>query len=228
MPIIKRSAKPEESAPGPAAWVMTFCDCMTLLLCFFVLLMTFSSFDKEALRKIGGFFESRSFSWSLWSHRKVKSSMVAAVDRPTDPARDGSEKPTDWKRKLVKFAKQPLEIIQTDAFRDRKVLYIPWERLFYGKGWVLRPEGRENLRRIASFMKLVPCRVVISETGPAEEGARPDVGLERTWTVMEQFVDGEGLAADRFTISSDKAVPPERFRGKPMIQIELLAWSMYQ
>lgn len=154
--------------------------------------------------------------------------MVAAVDRPTDPTRDGSEKPTDWERKLVKHPRPPSEIIETDAFRDRKVLYIPWERLFYGKGCVLRPEGRENLRRIASFMKLVPCRVVIRETGPAEGGARPDVGLERAWTVMEHFVDGEGLAADRFTISSDQAVPPERFRGKSLIQIELLAWSMYQ
>ena len=50
----KRKQPADEGPPGVAPWLVTFSDCMTLLLCFFVLLTTFSSFDEQALRKLEG------------------------------------------------------------------------------------------------------------------------------------------------------------------------------
>ncbi|MHC4104970.1 MAG: flagellar motor protein MotB, partial [Planctomycetota bacterium] len=37
----------EDEAPGAPEWMVTFSDCMTLLLTFFVLLLSFSSFDDK-------------------------------------------------------------------------------------------------------------------------------------------------------------------------------------
>ena len=42
----------DDGPPGAPKWMVTFSDCMTLLLCFFVLLLTFSSFDDKAFRKL--------------------------------------------------------------------------------------------------------------------------------------------------------------------------------
>ena len=44
-------AKPavEERAPG---WIVTFADLMALLMCFFVLLLSFSSMDAEKYKRI--------------------------------------------------------------------------------------------------------------------------------------------------------------------------------
>ena len=48
----KKKRSEDDGPPAIGEWIVTFSDCMTLLLCFFVLLLTFSSFDEEALKRI--------------------------------------------------------------------------------------------------------------------------------------------------------------------------------
>ncbi len=45
---------PEEVAEGAPAWVVTFGDLMSLLLCFFVLLLSFSEMDRNKYRIVSG------------------------------------------------------------------------------------------------------------------------------------------------------------------------------
>lgn len=45
---------PEEEARGMPAWVMTFADLMSLLMCFFVLLLSFSEIDAQRFKQIAG------------------------------------------------------------------------------------------------------------------------------------------------------------------------------
>lgn len=45
---------PEEEKPGIPAWVVTFADLMSLLLCFFVLLLSFSEIDAQKFKQIAG------------------------------------------------------------------------------------------------------------------------------------------------------------------------------
>ena len=40
--------------PGAPAWVMTFADLMSLLMCFFVLLLSFSEIDRELYKQLAG------------------------------------------------------------------------------------------------------------------------------------------------------------------------------
>lgn len=43
---------PEEDQPGVPAWVVTFADLMSLLMCFFVLLLSFSEIDASKFKQI--------------------------------------------------------------------------------------------------------------------------------------------------------------------------------
>ncbi|MGP4843656.1 flagellar motor protein MotB [Marinobacter sp. 1Y8] len=43
---------PEEDTPGVPAWVVTFADLMSLLMCFFVLLLSFSEIDASKFKQI--------------------------------------------------------------------------------------------------------------------------------------------------------------------------------
>ena len=43
-----------KSKPGVPAWVVTFADLMTLLMCFFVLLLAFSEMDVEKFKQLSG------------------------------------------------------------------------------------------------------------------------------------------------------------------------------
>ncbi|MBB5321015.1 flagellar motor protein MotB [Marinobacter oulmenensis] len=45
---------PEEEKPGIPAWVVTFADLMSLLMCFFVLLLSFSEMDAMKFKQIAG------------------------------------------------------------------------------------------------------------------------------------------------------------------------------
>ncbi len=47
----RKQQEPDE-APGAPEWMVTFSDFMTLLLTFFVLLLSFSSFDDRVFRKL--------------------------------------------------------------------------------------------------------------------------------------------------------------------------------
>jgi len=44
----------EEDKPGIPAWVVTFADLMSLLMCFFVLLLSFSEIDAMKFKQIAG------------------------------------------------------------------------------------------------------------------------------------------------------------------------------
>lgn len=44
----------EESAPGAPAWMATFADLMALLMCFFVLLLSFSEMDVQKYKQVAG------------------------------------------------------------------------------------------------------------------------------------------------------------------------------
>ncbi len=47
-------APPKKAPPGIPAWVMTFADLMSLLMCFFVLLLSFSEMDAQKFKRLAG------------------------------------------------------------------------------------------------------------------------------------------------------------------------------
>jgi chemotaxis protein MotB len=44
----------DEGAPGTPAWMATFADLMSLLMCFFVLLLSFSEMDLQKYKQVAG------------------------------------------------------------------------------------------------------------------------------------------------------------------------------
>jgi chemotaxis protein MotB len=46
--------KPKQADEGAPAWVMTFADLMSLLMCFFVLLLSFSQMDLQKFKQVAG------------------------------------------------------------------------------------------------------------------------------------------------------------------------------
>ena len=52
-----RKKRQEEQSPGSPAWLTTYSDLVTLLLCFFVLLFSFSTVDAEKFRAIMSSFQ---------------------------------------------------------------------------------------------------------------------------------------------------------------------------
>lgn len=106
MTAIARTRRPPEGAP---AWMTTFADMMSLLMCFFVLLMSFAQIDAEKFKQIAG-----SMKMAFGVQRLVEASAAPmgtsiiaqeyAPGRPTPtPVDDVRQQTRDETRQSIEF-----------------------------------------------------------------------------------------------------------------------------
>ena len=114
-----------------------------------------------------------------------------------------------------------------------KVFVVSSKKVFWGKGAAVSFEGRDILTTMASFLKHMPNRVVISENGPEDEKSE-QYGLARAWAVLQFLTEEQGLDKKRFSISGASTLPKNRFENglvnngfERAIEIVLLERSIY-
>jgi flagellar motor protein MotB len=206
------NSPPPEPGPPKDGWIISFSDCMMNLLCFFVLLVSFSSFDPEAQGRIQGAFTALS-NPSLFNRRTDPTdAVVPPQDRPFDPTPEGAEKPTDQAPQPIR-KKHDEFVPNIDAIHDQVTIRVPARRLFWGSGDVLTQQGRTNLRLIASYMKLLPVRAVVQAGAPS--GGPSDLGLRRAWAVVSCLNSQGQIPRDRLCINADPG-------GDAVVEIRLL------
>ncbi|MBN2133381.1 MAG: hypothetical protein JW741_28035 [Sedimentisphaerales bacterium] len=234
-----RTQRTPEREPGTPQWMVTFSDCMNLLLTFFVLLVTFSSFGedpRQRLLSIGAVMRAEFGAPTPQAGGEDKSAVpfsheIWAVEEPLY----GSEKPTDLSFRDGRNGAMN-ENLQANEYRHYKVFTIPSKKVFLGKTAVLSPEGKYLMALMATFLSEMPARVVLSENGPSLERNGQDIGLQRTWAVIEFFVATHNLDRRRFSISTQSTLIPEgagfdrpvltRDKDERILEIILLEWSV--
>jgi chemotaxis protein MotB len=227
-----RDPRPQESDgdPGAPEWMVTFSDCMTLLLTFFVLLLTFSSFDDRVFRNLKVVYAKAFTSISV----ERRSDRDALMDMP--PVRylveldKGSEMPTTAHGQDENLMKETAPV----NLRRGLALLISSEELFWGKGTNLSSEGCRTMDLVGSFLKRVPSRIVISEVGPGDDRSSIHFGLPRAWAVVEYLTAKSGLDRERFSISQASSLPrPDSgtgsagSRSERNVEVVLLERSIY-
>jgi flagellar motor protein MotB len=191
--------------------MVTFSDCMNLLLTFFVLLVTFSGAGEDSrqrLLNIGSAMRSALGAPIAGEDGEVKnvvpfSQEIWAVPEP----QYGSEKPTNVARPAERDGalKQDLEVAD---YQTHRVFVIPSRRIFLGQSAALSPQGRYLLAVMAAFLREVPGRVVLSENGPAQQDDE-DIGLSRAWAVAEYLGTLRTTDRERFSISAQTTLALE-------------------
>jgi chemotaxis protein MotB len=216
----EKPAAPEDEGEGVPLWYISFADMATLLLAFFVMLTTFASFDNNSVKKINGVFASMS-SYSIFPEGPSKDSMMRASPK-ANISENGAEKPTDIEQDQTKNPPVMPFVADSDAFKGRKVLYIPCRRLFWGPGTSLRqPEARQCLTTVAEFLRQMPCHVIVSEIGPGS--GNDDARLKRASAVLDVLVGSGNLSASMCGLSGSQCSLSTRTLDQPMIQVVLLS-----
>ena len=230
--MAKKPQVEEEAASSVGEWIVTFSDCMTLLLCFFVLLLTFSSFEEIELGQFAGHFRGSSHTSIFPVKREVKDSVVPPAERPVDHTQVGSEKPTEAEVKSVRRKRRLLYVVSSDAFSNRKTFHIPSGELFWANGTGLKRRGCKRLEMIADLIKKAPCEVVISESSsvPAgtRNGRRAELGIDRAAALAEFLAARAQVPRGRFSVAASSSTPIKRFAGEPVIEIGLTAGVAYE
>jgi chemotaxis protein MotB len=201
--------KPQEDDPGAPEWMVTFSDCMTLLLTFFVLLLSFSSFDNKVFQRMESAFAEGLSSIGVRLTRTNEALLpIPRVVYQQDPEK-GSDKPTVDGQ----YESNPSESLDFMDFQDQKVFLVPSEDVFLGRGTRTSGHGRQMLADVAALLKAVPNRVIVSEHAlVAGQEASDEIGLGRAWTIAQFLTDGQGIAKTRLSITSAATVDPETLR----------------
>jgi chemotaxis protein MotB len=213
--------KVQEEKPPGQQWLVTFSDCMTLLLCFFVLLLSFSSFDEQSLSRLEGVMDVRHFREMTKIPERVPESEVTRPKTVLDQTREGSDRIMDVDPQVIHHPKRRDQVFDSDVYKASKTLYIPSDRLFEKGTAQWKREGRGILRQIAELVVLVPSHVSIAESSLAREGQATDLGLMRSMAVMKYLVVKSGLDAGQFGVMGSDPGLINRFAGRRVIQISL-------
>jgi chemotaxis protein MotB len=204
--------------------MVTFSDCMTLLLTFFVMLLSFSSFDPKDLTDVLEGFEQATQASPFANKRPPREAYLPDNESLIDRTEHGSETPTFERLAPTTSPPAPQDPLSSDAYRDRRVLHIPSDLVFWGRGTALKPEAAEVLGQVARFLRLVPCRVAVREIpGPR---LTPEASLRRAVTVMRHFTETEGLPAERFVVSA-AGPAPEKAPREAVLRIDMLNREVY-
>ncbi len=219
MPREQRKVEEEPQAGAPE-WMITFSDCMTLLLTFFVLLLSFAGFSEKTCKGIGNSFCNAPASVatkqkyekdSMWRNQQVKH---------REKLTKGTEVRTLTEEDTGNYMKEdkPLD------FRNLKVFTVPSTIVFWGSGSAITKTGHEILDAFVIFLKSTPNRVVISENGPDAERT---LGLSRAWTVLEYMTTKKGLDKNAFSITASSTIRnPSKVQR--MLEITLLERDIYE
>lgn len=226
-----RKQPPPDEEPGAPEWMLTFSDCMTLLLTFFVLLISFSapgsssiSQTREAFRKI--------MPGLGRSDERYRNALLNVLG-PGEYSATGSGTPTSettgWGSLKEDFS--------TGDLARRRVFLIASEKIFWGKGTTISLQGRDILQTMADLLKRLSNRVIISEGGYGSGKDGDSLGLQRAWEVLEYLAAKQRLSRDRLSLSVTGTVNTEgaqtsvgRENGEDsqrMVEIVLLERSLY-
>ena len=199
----QRKQKESDEAPGAPEWMVTFSDCMTLLLTFFVLLLSFSSFDNRVFPELRIIYSEALTNITATPQLRQRDALVYfSPIKYITKLEKGSEKPT-----VAKELKEALMKEAGFADLDSSIVFlIPSKKIFWGRGTILSAEGRRIMNLMGSFLNLVPGRVVVSENGSTDVQDNQNFGLPRAWEVMKYLTTRQGLAKDRFSISATGTV----------------------
>jgi len=218
---VAKKKKAEEGGGGCPPWMTTFSDLMSLLLTFFVLLLSMASLDqkkiKEALGSLkgalgvleGGFKTEVSKELILPSaglvppKKLVMRQLKKVLSNYIRPGRGKSSKSKEGYIKSEEEKKGPVEIRET---KEGIVVSVVGGILFEPGSDVLKPEGKKVLDKIIELVKNLNYPIRIeghTDDTPVEGGkfkSNWELSVARAISVLRYFIS-KGIPPQRLSVA---------------------------
>jgi chemotaxis protein MotB len=208
----------EAAEEGAPAWIVTFADLMSLLLCFFVLLLSFSEMDRQKYREVAG---SMANAFGVQRKEKVFESpkgtkiIARAFDRDKLATRDKEEigKAMAKKEEMAKkmdeaiTAKVPdlKDMIEIEPGKHQMVIRLMGETAFDSGDARVKQKMLPLLKKIAAILKGTKGEIVIAghtDNVPVSGGkfrSNLQLSIERAARVTELLLAQEPIAPERIS-----------------------------
>jgi len=163
----------EAAEEGAPTWIVTFADLMSLLLCFFVLLLSFSEMDRQKYREVAG---SMANAFGVQRKERVFESpkgtrvIAKAFDRDKLATRDKEEIGKERRKAIAKEMKEGVEskfqdlkdLIEIETGKHQVVIRMMGEAAFSSGEARIRQEMLPLLKKIASILKETTGEIVVA------------------------------------------------------------------
>ncbi len=227
-----RAPTVEEEPPGAPEWVVTFADMISLLVTFFVLLMTFSSMEEHDFLRVQGLIQgNKGVVQNTNGQRIVEQPPVDQIAN-TDPL-DGAEEPHT--RPSDEVPREKTEQAREESPKDLKVdltniqdgLLIEWskEAGFAPGSALINAQLAEQLAQVAEVLTHYPHQLVVEghddnafagSTRYVESGA---LSLARALAAAKVLVDA-GVQPSRIQLAAFGSSRPRALNDSPVGRVE--------
>jgi chemotaxis protein MotB len=172
----KKKQRPVDEAPlGAPEWVVTFTDMISLLVTFFVLLMTFSSLDSRDLLKIDSWLSRSASVLNEEEGSMVQETLDVDQITATDLLRGARQPHSRPREELLDNLEEMGRKLTKDHLRvdlsqhiDGLILEFNEDAAFAPGSTVVTPELEKSLREAALVLQHYPFMVVVEGTADGE------------------------------------------------------------
>ena len=188
----------KEEGGGSPAWVMTFADLMSLLMCFFVLLLSFSNMDLQKFKQIAGSMKN---AFGVQREIKVTDSPkgTSFIAREFTPGRPTPTLIREIRQSTIDESKQTVEFTDALTENEKKESTDPGEENDgSGQAAMQRHQKQERIESIAE-----DTLEVNTSEGLSQEDTEKTAKLEAETTTEENkdLSDAERLAELEETVA---------------------------
>lgn len=198
---------------NPLGWMVTFSDLITLLLTFFVLLISMSSMDQKSVSEAFALFAGGSGPLAMTESGKltelttvIESTRIVPFTKLMENKRIKDiifefDDPT-YERIMSLLKKDIIVTVSEKGVAIQLASYI----LFNEGDSELRLENLPILHRLAEVLRAVryPASIEGHTDGSEAEGGNSEfawrLSLARAMSILEYFIEDEGLFPDRFRV----------------------------
>ncbi|MFP4083513.1 MAG: flagellar motor protein MotB [Desulfonatronovibrio sp.] len=203
--------KKKKSKPIEALWMVTFADMVTILLTFFILLLSMASLDREIIRDIVTVFQDDvAFLSSRSSGRLPEKFLIfeELLEKPWEII----EKENRIKDLLFPNEVLPPEISRSTLEENLKILardegialMLTGDLLFPSAGTSLNAQARQILSQIVPLVREWPASVNIAgytDNIPGIDKDNYEFAAERAMAVTEYFITNE-VSQEKISVSA--------------------------
>jgi len=211
---MRQEGTPEPPKKGAPQWMVTYSDVISLLVTFFVMLLTFSTADREKFDKVAGSLKGAlGATMPEVSRLPVSGMMTERLLLAGRSSPSGSDFPPETELLLwaatninLRLKNEKFGIALTMHLLSRGVmLRIPANAIFIGNSALLSPSGEDYLSKIALAVRALSNDIEVMSYAGRElkssgEGSAWDLTHKRSARVAEFFQKRWGIAPQRLVV----------------------------
>ena len=201
----------KKNAPqgGTPAWLITFSDMMTLLLTFFVLLLSMASLIDERKKHLALGSITQTFGMGAQTMSILGQKMSEKLLEPGPLSEEDSPNLAQLKPLLFEDNRKDIEFI-SNAFVQ--ILSVQATVLFEDGQTGLSPKGQEFLTRALPFFKDLTYPLLLAgHAAPMADGSAPDFSTQTT-SMDPSWSLSLHRALSVYSFLLDQGMPPEQLK----------------